>query len=206
MSVKLIDTAGSQELKIDPISNAARVTLYDTAGNAAGQKATYSAGTSDTIIVAATATSPFFIIQGSATKVVKIQRIIVSGPATVTLGLQGVTLRKYSTAPSGGTAVVLSPVAHDSNSAGSSVSLCQVYTTNPTAGSVGGILGTRRFINKSTTVVDGAEFPTEIMFDFRSQGGETSPIVLRGTAQGVGLALHVATSTTLTVSVEYTEE
>lgn len=205
MSVKIIDTVGSQELKIDAISNAARVTLYDTLGNTAGQKATYSAGTNDTVTAAATATAPFFVIYGSATKTIRVHRIILSGPLTTTLSAQGVTLRKYSTAPTGGTATALAPFPHDSNSAGSSVSLCQVYTATPTAGTVTGILGTRRFMDKSTTVVDGSAFP-EIIFDFRAMGGETSSVVLRGTAQGLGLALHVPTSTTMSLSIEFTEE
>lgn len=196
--------ASSDQLTIDATSKAARVTLYDTLGNALSQKATYAASTVSTVAAAASATAPFFVIYGSASKTIRIQRVVVSGPTTTTLAIQGFELIKYSTAPSGGTATTLTQVPLDSTSSAGTSSLCQVYTAAPTAGTALGTIGSVRMINKSTTAVDGSEMSFYI-FDYRNLG-ENSSVVLRGTSQGVGLELHVATATTVSVSVEWTEE
>jgi hypothetical protein len=196
--------ASSDQLSIDATSKAARVTLYDTSGNSLAQQATYRASTSMTVAAAASATAPFFVIYGSSSKVIRVQRVVVSGPSTTTAAIQGFELIKYSTAPSGGTATALTQVPLDSASPAGTSSLCQVYTAAPTAGTAVGTLGSIRMINKSTTVVDGSEM-SFYEFDFREYGRNT-PIILRSTSHGVGLELHVATATTVAVFVEWTEE
>ncbi len=196
--------ASSDQLTVDATSKAARVTLYDTLGNTIAQKATYRSSTVGTVAAAASSTAPFFVIYGSASKTLRIQRVLVSGPTTTTLAIQGFELIKYSTAPSGGTAVALTQVPLDSTSAAATPSLCQVYTAAPTAGTAVGTIGSVRLLNKSTTAVDGSEMGF-YQWDLRSSG-ESSAVVLRGTTQGLGLELHVATATTVAVEVEWTEE
>ncbi len=196
--------ATSDQLTIDATSKAARVTFYDTAGNALTQKATYRAATVGTVAAPASTTAPFFVIYGSASKTLRVQRVTVSGPTTTTLAFQGFELIKYSTQPSGGTATTLNQIPLDSTSAAGTANLCQVYTVAPTAGTAVGTIDSIRMINKSTTAVDGSEMSTYV-FDFRNNA-EASAVVLRGTAQGVGLELHTGTATTVSVSVEWTEE
>lgn len=196
--------ASSDNMTVDATSKAARVTLYDTRGNAMCSKATYRASTADTVAAAASATAPFFVIYGSGTKTIKVQRIVVTGFTTTTLAIQGVSLIKYSSAPTGGTPVVLTQVPLDANDAAGTANTCQVYTAAPTAGTALGRIASRRALNKSTTVVDGSPM-AEIVFDFRGID-ESMPVTLRGTSQGLGLQLHVATATTCSVEVEWTEE
>jgi len=196
--------ASSDQLTIDATAKAARIIKYDTRGNVLQPQPTYRACTADTVAAAASATAPFFVIYGSASTVVQIQRIVVSGATTTTLAIQGVSVIKYSTAPSGGTATALTQIPLDSNFSAATVATCQVYTAAPTAGTAIGRIASRRFLNKSTTVVDGAA-SHETVFDFRGQD-VAFPVTLRGTSQGIGLQLHVATATTLTVEVEWTEE
>lgn len=204
MSVIIKSGATSDTLTVDPTSKASRVTKYDTRGNAQAFKATYSASTDPTVAAPASSTAPFFVLYGSASKTLRVQRIRVTGATTATLALQGFTLRKYSTAPSGGTPVTLTQTPHDSASSAATASLCQVYTAAPTAGTSIGALSSVRCVNKSTTVVDGS--PSNDTFLDIPVGFEGEPCVLRGTTQGIGLVLHVATATTVSVSVVWTEE
>lgn len=196
--------ATSDQLTIDATSKAARVTLYDSRGNNMGQLPTYAAATDGTVAAAASATAPFFVLYGSASKTIRLMRLMISGPTTTTLAIQGVTIRKYSSAPSGGTAVALNQVPLDSNNSAATASLCQVYTAAPTAGTTVGVISSVRMLNKSTTVVDGSNF-SELIYDI-PVGYHGEALTLRGTTQGVGLQLVVATATTLSVSVMWTEE
>jgi hypothetical protein len=196
--------ASSDNLTVDATSKAARVTMYDARGNLMGSKPTYRACTADTVAAAASATAPFAVIYGSASKTLRVQRIIVSGLTTTTLAIQGVSLIKYSSQPTGGTPVTLTQVPLDANDAAGTSNLCQVYTAAPTTGTALGRIASRRALNKSTTAVDGSPM-TDLVFDFRGMD-ESMAITLRGTTQGVGLQLHVATATTCTVEIEWTEE
>lgn len=181
----------------------------DTAGRqyiATPQKATYRAATA-ALFAAPAATTIFFIITGSGTKTIRVQRISVAGLTSGTLGVDRVQCAKYSTAPATGTAVALTQVPLDSNFAAGSATLCQVYTAAPgTAPTKIGDIGSMTMLAKSTTIVDGAEF-LSITWDFRSVG-DTSPVVLRGNTQGVGLYFNVAPAATANcqVEVEWTEE
>lgn len=203
MAIQIIGNGGTVS-EVDTTSRAHRVTLYDPRGNSMAQKATYRAATDPTVVAAASATAPFFVIYGSASKTLRVQMVRVTGSTTTTLAAQGVTLRKYSTAPSGGTIVALTQVPLDSTNAAATASLCQVYTAAPTAGTTLGVIGSVRFLNKSATIVDGSPMHDTI-FEFRP-GDEVEAVVLRGTTQGIGLQLHVATATTCAVTVMWTEE
>lgn len=168
------------------------------------QRCTYRAATDGTVDVAASATAPFFVLYGSSTKIVRVESVRVTGPTTTTLAIQGYTLRKYSTRPSGGTATTLTATPVDSRCPAATVSLARVYTAAPTAGTTVGVLMSSRALNKSTTAVDGAEMGETVF----AVGGalEHTPVVLRGTAEGIGVQLHVSTATTATVDVVWTEE
>lgn len=195
--------ATSDQLTIDATSKAARVTLYHSDGAYGGEKRTYRAATNSTVAAPA-ATGSFFILSGSATTTVRVRMIRISGMSVATLALGQLTMKKYSTAFSGGTATTLTQVPLDSNDAAATLGTCSVYTASPTDGTLVGTIGANRHLYKSTTVVDGAPFADVVwMFGLTP---ETRGLVLRGTAQYVGVALGVGTATTCSVECEWTEE
>ena len=197
--------ATSDQLTVDPTSKAARVTLYSTEGISQSEKATYGAATVGNVIAAAGALM-FFVITGSGSKTLRVRKIRVSGDTLTTLAVNSIVVEKWSTAPTGGTATVLTQVPYDSNDAAGSATLCQVYTIAPTEGVLVGTVACNRHIHKSATVVDGAQFPdVEIYF---GDLPETRALVLRGAAQALSLAFSTAPATAVTLAIEvvWTEE
>lgn len=205
MAVILRSGATTDELTIDPTSKAARITLYDTLGVNRGAKRTYRAATAAAFTAAAAVDVPWFIIQGSATTIIRVQRISVSG-LIGTLGIAKINLRKYSSAPSGGTSANLTQVPVDSNSAAATLNELKQYTAVPTAGNLVGNIGSKGGLIKATTVADGSFF-FEVTWDFRVLG-ESEPPVLRGIAQGLGLVWSTAAAAAvlLQLEIEWTEE
>lgn len=197
--------ASSDQLTIDPTSKAARVTIYGSDGGYGGERASYRAATTATVVAAA-GSAMFFVIAGSASKTIKIWHIRVSGETLTTLAVNSVVMEKWSTAPTGGVAVALTAVPLDSNDAAASASLVQVYTTAPTEGSLIGTIGCNRHLHKSSTIVDGSAFD-DVDWAFGTQN-EVRPVVLRGSAQALSLAFGAspASAVTLAVEVEWTEE
>jgi hypothetical protein len=206
MTVIVEDGAGSgAKLGIESTSKAARTLPYNAAGDYVGKKSTYRAAHPSTFAAPA-GTASFFIIAGSASKTVKIHKIRISGFRLTTLAVFDVHVKKYSTARVGGTAVALVPTPLDSNFAAATASEVNVFTAAPTDGTLVGTIGSCSRINKSTTVVDGADF-ADIEFRF-GDSPETSAVVLRGTNQyvGVNFGAAPASAVTLTIEVEWTEE
>lgn len=205
MAIILRSGATTDEITIDPTSKAARVTLYDSLGNNRGVKRTYRAATAAAFTAAAAVDVPWFIIQGSATTVIRVQRISVSG-LIGTLGIAKINVRKYSTALSGGTSANLTAVPLDSNSGAATPNELKQYTAVPTAGTLVGNIGSKAALIKSSTVADGSFF-FEVGWDFRAVGESEAP-VLRGIAQGLGLVWSTAAAAAvlLQVEIEWTEE
>jgi hypothetical protein len=197
--------ASTDQLTIDATSKAARVTLYQSDGTYGGEKATYRAATTASVVAAAGA-AMFFVIAGSATKTVRVRRIRVSGDTLTTLAVNSIVVEKWSTAPTGGTPVTLVQVPNDSNDAAATASLVQVYTAAPTEGTLVGTVACNRHMHKSSTVADGASF-SDVEWTFGSVP-ETRALVLRGTTQALSLAFGAvpASAVTLAVEVEWTEE
>ena len=196
--------ATSDTLTIDPTSKAARVTLYDSRGNSLGQKASYAASTAikGTVL---TGTGVWFAIYGSATKTVRVQRIL----ATVTVATAAVygdlVVSKRTVAISGGTSSALTRVPLDSNSSAATVSLVNTYSVAPTPGTGGGAIGIiMAFCPITATVTNG---PGVFDFDWRYRAEMEAP-VLRGTAQGLELNFGTTTTNapTITVTVWWVEE
>jgi hypothetical protein len=170
------------------------------------RKATYRASTTAVLVPAVTSPNPWFTIYGSATKTIKIQSIIISGLTLTAVAYLNIGLRKYSTAVSGGTSTALTAVPLDSSSAAATATNINVYTAVPTAGTTLGDISNRRVIGQATTAA-AAGIPQMIDFDFTPAGDGTA-IVLRGTAQGVGLYWITAPASTpsLLLRIEWTEE
>ena len=170
-----------------------------------GGKVTYRAAT-DAPFAAAAGAAMFFVISGSSTKTVIIQRIRVSGHTLTAVAYHSIVAEKWSTAPTGGTSTALTKVPNDANDAAATVNQILTYTAAPTEGTLVGAVGAVRFLSQATTAA-AAGFPPEIVWDFRNQG-ENKGVYLRGTAQCLSLAFGAApaSAVTMSIEVEWTEE
>lgn len=159
------------------------------------------------VVVAAAGADPFFLIEGSATKDIKIHKIIVSGATLADVEYLNILATKYSTAASGGVAVALTKIPVDSVSPASTANLVTVYTTAPTPGTAVGTVQAHRVLGQDTTAA-AAGIPAESVFDFITPNGDDYAPVLRGVAQGLGLRFGTAPAgaVTLAVSVIWSEE
>lgn len=170
---------------------------------------TYRAATTNTVVAAA-GSAMFFVITGSASRTRWVRKILVTGDTLTTLAVGSIVAEKWSTtAPSGGTATVLTRVPVDSIfSAAATDGLVQVYTAAPTEGTLVGTLACRRHVWKSSTVAEGASFAAEeFKFDNVNPDGSIG-IPLHGLIQAVSLAFGAdpASAITLAVEVEWDEE
>lgn len=206
MSVKIAGNSTGTDLEVETTAKAARVLVYDSLGTYRGVKPTYRAASTVGLVAAASA-QPFFLLYGSSTKTIIVQRVRVMGPTLTAVAYMDLTARKYSTAHSGGTPTVLVQVPHDSNSPAGSAATCSFFVAAPTAGTLVGTLACRRVLAQAAVAVAAGVLEGPVEFDFRAQG-EASGVVLRGTTQGLGLGFGAApaTAVTLGLEVEWTEE
>jgi hypothetical protein len=198
--------ATSDLLTVDSVSKAARVTFYDTRGNAVAQKATYAACTTAKTAVAAGTTTPYAALYGSGTKTIRVQRIVVCATIATTNAYVDLVVAKRTAAISGGTKTDLTQVALDSNNSAGTANIAGIYTAAPTAGTGGGIIAAQlQFVPITGTA---ALCPAVFDFDWRFRDESEAP-VLRGTAQGVEVSFGTSIATnqpTLTVMFLWTEE
>lgn len=196
--------ASADKLTIDPTSKAARVTLYDARGNLMGQKATYAAAvTAKTAVFAGTA--PFLALYGSASKVIRVQRILVTATVATAAVYGDLVVRLRTATISGGTKTDLTQVATDQNNPAATAAICGLYTAAPTAGTGGGpIAAMSAYCPITATAALGPGFYD---FDWRHRW-ETEAPVLRGTGQGVEVAFGTTPTNAPTVvaAIWWTEE
>lgn len=149
------------------------------------------------LVLAANPTDVFTII-GSASKVVRIHKIRVSGTTTSGSPIKiSVNLVKRSTADTAGTSTTPSVVPHDSdNAAGTAVT--RAYTANPTLGTSVGV------IRAQSTSVQAAGMTEAIDWDFEHLG---QPLVLRGVAQNLAVNFNGTsiTGSVISISIEWSE-
>lgn len=205
LAVEVKSGASTDLLTIDPTSKAARVTIYDTAGNYRGTKRTYTAATAAVGVAAASAV-PFLFICGSASTTVIVRRVVISGMTLTAVQYASLDFRKYSSAPTGGTKTDLVKVPHDSADAGGTASIVGFYTAAPTAGSLVGLVGNRRKLLQATTAA-AAGIPEEVTMTWEFDDS-TKGVYLRGTAEclGVGFTAAPASAVSLGAEVLWTEE
>lgn len=194
-------------MTVDATSKAARVTLYNSAGVEMANKATYRAATTTILVPVATANVPFFIIAGSVTKTVRVQRIQISGWTQTAVGYIHVNLGKYSTNATGGTSTVLVATPLDSNFAAATATSLRAYTAAPTAGTKVGDIASRRALSQVQATPAAGGPLVDTLFDFQ-MGFENYAPVLRGTAQelGVYFPTAAASANNIALAVEWTEE
>lgn len=206
MSAEIKSGASSDILTVDPISKAARVTLYNPDGTTIAKRSTYRAATIVPFVPAVTINIPWFLIEGSSTKTITVKRIAVSGATLTAVAYLAVNVVKFSTAASGGTATSAPMVPMDSDDGAATAAFVKYYTAVPTAGTIVGSIATNRCLFQASTAA-AAGLPRDYVFDFGDMV-ETDGVILRGTTQGLGLIWPVAPATTPTISVdiEWTEE
>lgn len=180
------------------VSNTAQQVTY--VSQLDGRKNTYSAYTAQ-FASAATATD-IFIIQGSATKTIKVLNMKISALLT-TAASQSIFLIKRSSANTGGTAVATAKVPHDSVYPAATATV-QHYTANPKSlgTTVGNIRARRGVIPASNTAVSNPI----IDWDFGSFSG--GALTLKGTSELLAVNLNAVTFTggAFIIGVEWTEE
>ena len=162
-------------------------------------RAAYSAAVTQ-LDIADVASDDIFAIKGSATKIVRVQRIAVTGVTTTAPVAAKVVLWFNSTANSAGTSVTAVPYAVGSPAA---TALVESYTANPTPGTrIGRLMSRRISFPASASVM--CMIP--VLFEFNVT---TGPIVLIGTSQQLSVSLdgvsHGA-SAFFDCDVQWTEE
>lgn len=147
------------------------------------------------ITTAATATD-VVTLTGSATKTVRVHRVVVNGIATAATAVQ-VGLVKRSTANTGGTSAGLTEVPLNSQGPAASATGLS-YTANPTPGTSVGTVALRRVLFGTSAT----EAPATV-FDFGDW-----PVELRGTGEVLAVNLGGVTVTggSLNADLFWTEE
>jgi hypothetical protein len=209
MSIQIVSGASSDLLTVDATSKAARVTLYDSAGNEIknpGQLASYCAATSAAVTPPATPTD-VFTIAGSGTKTVKVFRMWISTLQT-TAGVNSWFILRRSSADTSGTPATTNAIPNDANDASATASV-QQWTANPTLGTLVNTTGTvwagRVNSPAAGTAGIGGNLVTEV--DFTTLFGR--PLILRGTAQQLAFNFAGAalpSGMTFLAGVSWTEE
>ncbi len=142
-------------------------------------------------------------IIGSASKTVKVQRVILHNTQT-TAGINKIFLIKHSTADTGSTVVNPTIVPLDSANAAATAVVNQMTVANPTVGAVVGTVVTSMAQAPAPGATSGGG--DVVLYDSKLTG---QPICLRGVAQELALnfaGAAVPTGWTVSCDIEFTEE
>lgn len=164
-------------------------------------------------VVAAAGVLPFLVITGGADKVVRIQRIIISGMTLTAVAYLQVSITKHSSAWTGGVPVTAEndvPLDSTYPAAPGPRAVVQSYTAGPTGG--GAIVGTtgrmaeRRLLGQATVAAAAAP-PASTEISFSDNNTNEGP-ALRSAAESLAVrfAAAPATAVTLSYEVEWTED
>jgi len=123
-----------------------------------GAKMTYSACA--TSLAAVNLATDLFTISGSATKLVKVVRISITGISTGG-NMAPITLLKRSTANTGGTSATITSVPHLSTDP-AATAVVTSYTANPTTGTLVGTLRSMR-VSLPASGLSGANTPQDLL-------------------------------------------
>ena len=181
-----------------PGVNSTLNSVFTLAYDNSTMKQTFSARQSFTPVAAPTDVCS---IQGSATKVIKVRRIIFTGIAGASAVTEYVSIVKRSTANTLGAGLQMAQVPYDSANAAGTSALVEAWTGAPTLGTLVGVLTDIPvgFANSGTGIAPATTF---------TFGQLGQPIVLRGVAQSVAVNMlgQGGGTGTLTCTIEWTEE
>lgn len=204
---QIVSGADSTILTVDTTSKAARTTLYDVRGNPVCQKQTVSAATTLRTAVGVNTTTPYLFLTGSATKTIRVQRLLVGCTMATTAAYVDMVCYLRTVIATGGTSVALSRIAHDQDNTPVADVLCKIFSAAPTAGTPAGNVVAAQMLFAPITATT-ALGPAIFDFDWRFRD-ESEAIVLRGVAQSleVGFGTAIATNApTITAQFTWTEE
>jgi hypothetical protein len=142
------------------------------------------------------------VLQGSATKTLKVKRVVLSGESTAAAQMT-VSLIRRSAADTAGTSTSPTPAKAD-NSDAAPTGVIKLYTANPTGlGAAVATIVSRRLGLNPTGGLPAA--PVEMSFGVRND----EPIVLRGAADFLAINLGgaaVPAGGKIDIAIEWTEE
>jgi hypothetical protein len=167
-----------------------------------GSKATYtySAGAIATFATM----QDLVVLRGSATKLVKVTRVELSGSATAATQIL-FWLKKHTIADTGGTSTNQTVTKHDSND-GAATALAMLYTIQATVDASATIVRQGR-LTLAVAPAATANLNDRYVVDFGMRGAE--PIVLRGVAQEFALNFNGQATTAgqlMDYTIEWSEE
>ena len=178
-----------------PGINSTLQSVFTLAYDQSTMKPTYSS-TINGVTPAASATD-VCALSGSATKTIKVRRIIVNGFTNGVAVAEPVTILRRSTIYAGAGSSPVETAYDSSNSAATAVA--EVWTANPTVGTLVGLLA-----DISVLFPAGTALAPATVFEFGRLG---SPVVLRGVAQSVAVNLSgITIAGTLGCTFEWTED
>jgi hypothetical protein len=164
-----------------------------------GWKVTYSAAIANQ--VPATTAGDCFVLQASATKLVRLTRVLVSGTATTATTLD-VTLVRRSTLDTAGTSTSPAMVPHDSLDS-PATALVKAYTIAPTAGTLVGILRSAKLLLAVPAATGGGP---QILWEFGNLA-EKQPMLRSGTTHCYAVTISaIPTGGSMDIAFEFTEE
>lgn len=148
------------------------------------------------------------ILNGSASKIIRIMRIVVSALTSAATGATlDLVLAKRSTADTAGTAVgAVTPVPFDSADAAATAALT-AYSANPTTGTLVGNVYVTKF-QQALGTPTATDFPTNQPFIAQWGITDSKPIVLRSAAEGLAINFNGSSfgaGASVDVTVEWTE-
>lgn len=195
--------ASTDQLSIDALSKAARVTLYSPDGSlqVPAVKSSYVAFTAP--FTPGATPQDVFTITGAASKVIRVMCMFISSVQTGS-GVIGWQVVKRSTANSGGTSVAVTAVRSDPTDVAPSATVLQ-YTANPTAGTLIGNAWSG-FVGSPTA---GSGMASHVGAFVNFTEGLGKPMILRSTSDVLawnfgGVALPAGLS--VRAGVYWTEE
>jgi hypothetical protein len=212
INVNVVDgVTVSETYNVIPPSPASGSTLplqADSAGSLytdnTGRIATYH-GTESAFAPLANATNPFFTIQGSATKVIRVRRIQITWACTTgNSALNLIRLRRFS-AISGGVFNAVTPSPDDTLNPAATAAINQ-YTTLPTVATAFNLGSIESQYMQWTTNTSSLVGPPAIVWEFGTDGGQAA--TLRGVNDwfGIEISAVAAAGALMTVKVMWTEE
>lgn len=169
-----------------------RVVHHDPDGNVVPEhtsdrtsQPTFRAAGSITVAAITSATTDLLLLQGSATKTVRLKKLRVGGVATAAEALL-VLLKKHTFPNSGGTATTVAAAKHDSDAPNQTATL-KVYSANPTITTVAiATMGAGHMVLTDTTGTSAAMKPVE--WDFCRNEDQAG--VLRSSTQEIAVNLN----------------
>lgn len=178
---------------------------YDLRGNYRGPKVTYAACTTAKS-VAVSGTAAFSILAASATKTIRLQKVIFSGVVATAANYVDVVLRKTSTVATGGTPVTLTQTPYVSSSAAGTAAACNFYTAAPTSGTLVGTLGVQTVFGPLLGTPAVSILP--VTFDYTTESEQETPTLTAGSTQSFELNFGTAPGNAVTCTVQWiwTEE